>query len=88
MKNLKLVIHYTKVGDEKGVLLDVGGKKRGQKVGGCLANVLGDSATIKSLRVYNIDLVGSENMEVWKEALTKNRTLTILDLCDDEDLKK
>jgi len=84
----ELVIHYTYVGDEKGVLLDVGGEKRGQKVGGCLANVLGDSTTIKSLRVYNIDLVGSENMEVWKEALMKNRTLTILDLCDDEDLKK
>merc|ERR1712008_154689 len=79
-KNLeKLGIFNTKVGDEKG----------GQEAGVRLAKVLATNTTIKSLELYDTDLIGSDNVVEWGDALIKNTTLTDLSLYGvDEEIKE
>jgi len=68
-KNLEwFQIHKTKVGDEKG----------GQEAGVRLAKVLATNTTIKKLYLDNTDLIGSDNVVQWGDALMENTTLMTL----------
>jgi len=65
-KNLEyLQIYNTSVGDEKG----------GQEAGVRLAKVLATNTTIKRLWLINTDLIGTDNVVEWGDALMENKTL-------------
>merc|ERR1740124_1539407 len=58
----------------------VGGEKEGQEAGVRLAKVLAANTTIKSLNLWSTDLIRSDNVVQWGDALMENKTLTRLAL--------
>merc|ERR1740136_180867 len=54
----------------------VGGEKGGQEAGVQLAKVLAANTTIKSLNLWSTDLIRSDNVVQWGDALIENKTLT------------
>jgi len=58
----------------------VGGDGGGQQVGLRLAEILSTNTTIERLHLWNTDLIGTENVEQWGDALMKNDTMTELNL--------
>merc|ERR1712008_293356 len=67
----ELTIENTFVGGDEG---------EGQLVGLRLAEILSTNTTIERLHLWNTDLIGTENVEQWGDALMKNDTMTELDL--------
>ena len=65
-----LYLCYTSVGDEEG----------GQEAGRRLANMLSSNDHIERLKLWDTDLLVSENVEEWGDALMKATNLTKLEL--------
>jgi len=58
----------------------VGDEEEGQEAGVWLAHILASNENIKSLMLYETDLMGSNNITQWGDALMKNKTLTLLSM--------
>merc|ERR1740124_1383138 len=58
----------------------VGGEKEGQKIGLLLVKTLSTNTTIERLSLWDTNFIGQNNVEEWGTALTKNKTLTELNL--------
>jgi len=56
------------------------GKEGGKEAGLRLADVLATNITITELRLFGTDLIGTENVEQWGDALMKNTALRWLEL--------
>ena len=54
----------------------VGGKDGGQEAGLRLAEVIASHTSIKQLNLCDTDLIGTDNVEQWGDALLQNKTLT------------
>merc|ERR1711956_49884 len=52
----------------------------GQEVGVRLAKMMSTNTTIKTLVLWDTDLIGADNTEQWGDALMNNNTLTELNL--------
>jgi len=62
--------------EEKGK--DDVGEDEEQKAGSRLAEMLSTNCTIKELYLYNTNLIGLKNVEIWGDALMQNKTITRL----------
>jgi len=56
----------------------VGEEKEGQEAGMRLSKVLATNTTIKTFRLHNTNLIGSDNVVQWGDALMENNSLTKL----------
>merc|ERR1712008_5521 len=59
----------------------VGGDEEGGKSAVRFAEAVGENDSLTTLKLYGTDVIGLENLEQWGFALTKNKTLTKLELC-------
>ena len=58
----------------------VGGDEEGKKAAVRFAEAVGDNKSLTTLNLRFTDMIGLENLEQWGFALTKNNTLTKLEL--------
>jgi len=68
-------LNYLNISD-----IRVGGEEGGQEAGLRFAEMLSTNTTIKGFSLFRTDLITTDNMEKWGDALMQNNTMTELDL--------